>query len=323
MPQADFSYDAPSDAAGLPIKVSVFSDRPYARDQICDDLRSAGFVIGREGPIETLLAGEMVVLGDAVLLECRNVDAESMAALSRLDMRVAQAGSQLIVCTSWDALDDIFSCVDQSGAQILVDASRAERIVAVGRILGEVSGRRLRELGEEDRVALLHLSQQVDAIARRLDRFSSGQSGAIAMLSDDERGFHGADHPNQSVARNGQGRPPLPDSGIVRQIIRQRQMRGQFFDAELFADPAWDMLLDLTVAHVEQNRVSVSSLCIAAGVPPTTALRWIRQMVESGLFERVEDARDKRRAFISLSDRAVEAMARYFAAVAGPLAVAA
>src|SRR3546814_1893832 len=90
-------------------------------------------------------------------------------------------------------------------------------------------------------------------------------------------------------------------------------MRTRFFDGALFADPAWDMLLDLTASRAEHVRVSVTSLCIASGVPPTTALRWISQMVDVGLFVRTEDGVDKRRAFIALSDHAAEAMARYFA----------
>ena len=36
-------------------------------------------------------------------------------------------------------------------------------------------------------------------------------------------------------------------------------------------------------------------------------------MVDAGLLERVEDDSDRRRAFIQLSDRTAEAMARYFA----------
>lgn len=99
----------------------------------------------------------------------------------------------------------------------------------------------------------------------------------------------------------------------MRRIIRQRQLRARFFDGELFADPAWDILLDLTAARVEHTRVSVTSLCIASGVPPTTALRWIAQMRETGLVERVEDESDKRRAFISLTDKAADGMARFFA----------
>lgn len=97
----------------------------------------------------------------------------------------------------------------------------------------------------------------------------------------------------------------------MRRIIRQRQLRARFFDGELFADPAWDILLDLTAARVEHTRVSVTSLCIASGVPPTTALRWIAQMRETGLVERVEDESDKRRAFISLTDKAADGMARF------------
>ena len=106
--------------------------------------------------------------------------------------------------------------------------------------------------------------------------------------------------------------PGLPDPRRIRALIRKRQARTRFFEAELFADPAWDILLDLTAARAEGRRVSVTSLCIASGVPPTTALRWIAQMTRQGLLRREEDLVDRRRAFIALSDSAVEAMARYF-----------
>ena len=43
-------------------------------------------------------------------------------------------------------------------------------MIAVGRVMGEAGAARLREMGEEDRVALLRLSQQVEAIAHSLDR---------------------------------------------------------------------------------------------------------------------------------------------------------
>ena len=36
-------------------------------------------------------------------------------------------------------------------------------------------------------------------------------------------------------------------------------------------------------------------------------------MVEAGLFQRIEDEADRRRAFIQLTDKAADAMARYFA----------
>jgi DNA-binding MarR family transcriptional regulator len=41
-------------------------------------------------------------------------------------------------------------------------------------------------------------------------------------------------------------------------------------------------------------------------------LRWIGQMTDSGLLQRVDDETDRRRAFITLTDKAAEAVARYF-----------
>jgi hypothetical protein len=102
----------------------------------------------------------------------------------------------------------------------------------------------------------------------------------------------------------------------VRRLIRHRRTRERFFPADLFADPAWDMLLDLFAARLERQLVSVSSLCIASAVPATTALRWIKTLTDSGLFLREADEQDGRRIFIAMSDQAYSAMHRYFEALA-------
>ena len=117
--------------------------------------------------------------------------------------------------------------------------------------------------------------------------------------------------------------PPPDDSApveitaaTVRGAIRARRLRDQYFADGLFADPAWDMLLDLFAARLEGLTVSVSSLCIAAAVPPTTALRWITAMTNAGLLMRREDPSDRRRAFVTLTARAVAGMEGYGQAVA-------
>ena len=98
------------------------------------------------------------------------------------------------------------------------------------------------------------------------------------------------------------------DSGLVRRLIRLRRDRERHFPAEIFADPAWDMMLDLVASRLEGRRVAVSSLCIAACVPTTTALRWIRSLSEAGIFHRTTDTADARRTWISLSDTASDGM---------------
>ncbi|WP_252260235.1 MarR family transcriptional regulator [Erythrobacter aurantius] len=319
---ADFDYDGAQDAAGVPARVAIFADRASVRGEIAADLAGAGFRTIDGGAVASLLDGPIAMLGDVVMLDCPVVDGKSLAALARLDMRAARSGAHLIISTSLDALEDVFAALDQSDPQILVQPSRAERVIAVGRVLADIANPRVREMTEVDRLNLLHLSRQVEAIAHKLE----GLSGRVETSEPSQGAMFSAPARDDGLLiERGEGnrfnaaRPPLPDPRHVRRIISARQARAKFFDAELFADPAWDMLLDLTAAQAEHQRVSVTSLCIAAGVPATTALRWIKQLVDSGVFVRVDDPSDRRRAFIGLSDQSASAMARYFAEVEAPL----
>lgn len=98
------------------------------------------------------------------------------------------------------------------------------------------------------------------------------------------------------------------DLEFVRAMLRARRLRDEHFPAGLFADPAWDILLDLMSARLERKQVTVSSLCVAAAVPPTTALRWIGVLADRGLLVRTIDGADRRRAFVALSDGTARAL---------------
>jgi hypothetical protein len=135
---------------------------------------------------------------------------------------------------------------------------------------------------------------------------SSSTAQHIAALSADARRIAEA---LEQLAISTDADPDVQVSpALVRRLIRLRRDRDRHFPAEIFADPAWDMLLDLTAARMEGIDVPVSSLCIAAAVPTTTALRWIRTLTEAGLMQRSTDAGDARRSFITLSDTAHQAM---------------
>jgi DNA-binding MarR family transcriptional regulator len=181
-------------------------------------------------------------------------------------------------------------------------------------------------LGESDRRVLGELAGKIDDLLHRLENVASAEISCscdpLGAVSDPPSAFSfgPGQPPPASSAQSGNLRAPqlpLPDPRLLRRVISQRQLRAQVFPADLFSDPAWDILLDLTAAHAEHKRVSVTSLCIASGVPSTTALRWIRILTEAGLLVRLEDTADRRRAFIALSDRGARLMARYFA-LAGP-----
>jgi len=228
-----------------------------------------------------------------------------------------------VVSTTVDALDHIYGWMDQSVPMLLVDPGRVDRVIALAQVLaGWPAGGGVRELSDDDRMMLMRLTEQVGAIAGRIEKLPPGGPAAAAAMPP-PFADGGAGGRSAFFAADKDGPADLPEARLVRRIIRQRQLRARFFDGDLFADPAWDMLLDLTAARAEGARVSVTSLCIASGVPPTTALRWIGQMVEAGLFTRACYDSDRRRGFIELSDRAVQAMAAYFRelALSGPVPV--
>ena len=97
-----------------------------------------------------------------------------------------------------------------------------------------------------------------------------------------------------------------------RLLAEARLDRSRHFPAKLFAEPAWDMLLCLCAAELDQQRVSVTSLSIASNVPTTTALRWISTLESEGLVERRSDPLDARRFFLSPTALAMSAMEDYF-----------
>ena len=107
----------------------------------------------------------------------------------------------------------------------------------------------------------------------------------------------------------------------LESIIKHRRSRQEHFPKDLFADPAWDIFLDLALAEQQQRRVSISSLCVGAQVPSTTALRWIKHMTEQGWLVREDDRLDARRTYISLSREASLKMHAFIADVGQDLSI--
>lgn len=95
-------------------------------------------------------------------------------------------------------------------------------------------------------------------------------------------------------------------------IFLDRQRRAKFFPTVPFADPAWDLLLDLYFRAAKDEIVTVSNACMAAGVPTTTALRWIDILIDLGLVIREADVADRRRILLTLTEDCRESLRDYF-----------
>jgi DNA-binding MarR family transcriptional regulator len=120
----------------------------------------------------------------------------------------------------------------------------------------------------------------------------------------------------QALIRRRQGsgsglRGPAVDDGteeFARRLLALRRLRETMLGGEFFSDPAWDMLLDLYAQRRRLRPASISTLCFAAGVPGTTALRCLNGLVAAGLLVRRTDPQDGRRALISFAPGAEESM---------------
>ena len=254
--------------------------------------------------------------GDAVFVDVvQDGGVELDVFLDRLDALGRIDRVPILVNAASEYLDRVAARLDAPSVVLMSQATPADWVATLA-MFGTVQDPVLHEVAIDDSLRLQRLADEVQRIARTLADLVGDTPPPLHGVSDALIGFRA--EPTRYTPPSG-----MITAADVRAIIRLRRMRDRYFRSDLFADPAWDMLLDLMAARLERMRVAVSSLCIAAAVPPTTALRWIKTMSENGMFVRVADPEDGRRVFIELSDGAAVAMNAYLSAAksAGGLAV--
>jgi hypothetical protein len=248
---------------------------------------------------------------DVIVAEAVSVTPETLTVvLALLDSVALERRARIIVTLAEDQIDLVAATIFGSHVQLLCHPSVAERVIALT-IASRTRTDFARESGRDsEETRLRRLNEEVARIAETLARLTRSE---------------GTEFPERTMRLVGERRMPYAapagadavviDAQEIRAAIRARRLRAQYFEAGLLEDPAWDMLLDLYAAELERSQVSVSSLCIAAAVAPTTALRWIAKMSEAGLLERHADPFDRRRAFMALSPTASMGMTGYLTAI--------
>lgn len=217
--------------------------------------------------------------------DCLLLAAEDLTHIA-IDM-VARAGLPLVLAVAADGVPPP-AWIDLADGFVLPTDDDAMAAAVLQHVIMPVSSYTVAELTDGTARTINALSAEAGRIADQLARLAAEQRAGPDPIAVDAR--------------------------LVRRIIKLRRDRERYFPAEIFADPAWDMLLDLTAARLEGKRVPVSSLCIAAAVPTTTALRWIRSLTEAGLLDRYTDPSDARRSHIEIAETAATAMLTYLRA---------
>lgn len=232
------------------------------------------------------------------------------ASVTRINNYREAHNSIALIWSTMDAVEEIYAAFPLGQYHVMVEA-----MPMLAGALGRESMARLRDTDREVEFASLHrISDELAEFARTLARLAESEQKdkvsekPVSFRPAPRDGFQ--DFPDSSPFTDDMAEPPN-----LREIIKLRRLRDSFFQPNLFADPAWDILLDLKAAAQEGRQVSVSSLCIAAAVPPTTALRWITAMAQSSMLVRRQDPADARRVFIALSAETSAKIDDYFAAL--------
>jgi len=302
------------DDAGRSTSGSAVLDRPSVL-LIADD-RSAGTETIRAcdarllGPVAWMdaeLRLQRQGLCRAILVEASGVPDAVLERVLPLVADLVDAGNaRAVIVFDPCQIDCVVGTIGSSSIDLLCSPTPTERVASLCLALIPADSRLHDIGGTPDSVRLIRLNEEIARIAETLTRLTRGEDDMSRPTAVSDPGL--TYRPGPLLER--------PDIRVrdVRNAIRARRLRDQFFGPGLFEDPAWDMLLDLFAAELERVQVSVSSLCIAAAVAPTTALRWIARMTDAGLFERHPDPFDRRRAFMALSSRASLGMRNYVAA---------
>ena len=284
-----------------PPPVLIAADSNAAIARAVNTIMLAGLRVGDAVPIEDA-RDRIGRQGDAsaIWIELES-DAEGIdAILNQVQDENESRRFPVVIAAGAELLESLAPYALEPGVDLVISGDDAERAAAIAIASSGVAraGRVSDISADKNADRLRQLSDEVSRIAATLARLSTGPAPTMP--------------PPVIEAR--QGAPDIPVE-VVRTAIRARRLRARYFSEELFADPAWDMLLDLLQAEIAHLRVPVSSLCIAAAVPATTALRWLKTMVQQGLFVRRADPHDGRRVFVELSPESSGSLRRYFAEV--------
>jgi hypothetical protein len=303
---SDVSYAAPSSLRAPPILITGDSDDALQRG--IRTIEGSGYRVADAVPLTAAPARwDLQSAASALWVE---VDEDRGAELDAVLQLARAAGADrrcgVVVAVPTRLIDAVSSLIDVPEVEIVAGGGDAERAAALAVSVAHANLPSRLSDASADRNAerLRQLSDEVSRIASTLARLSTGPQPSSRPVD-----------PSTSLE------VAEVSAETVRNVIRARRLRSRFFPEELFADPAWDMLLDLLQAEIAQLRVPVSSLCIAAAVPATTALRWLKTMTEEGLFLRRSDPHDGRRVFVELAPKASQALRRYFAEVGSPATV--
>lgn len=224
------------------------------------------------------------------------LDSKGLASPARAFVRVLRRQARrplaAILLSTAPSLDVLREIASAGPADILSETpSEAELIASVQKTLGW--SQRTQHMGG----APNNVMDMLAHIEARL--------GALTALAPSGAGVLFTNAPAPEAAS---GRSTAVDHRMIKTIMGFHAAQQKILGSGLLDDAAWVMLLDLLLMHIERRPLAVTALCVGAGVPMTTALRRLDQLIAKGLVQKSSDLSDRRRMLVSITPKGVESV---------------
>ncbi|MDX6749631.1 winged helix DNA-binding protein [Geminicoccaceae bacterium 1502E] len=277
------------------------SPRPGPGDRLSKTLEAAGLLLIEQihyhDPLE-IIDRETAV--DIVLVEAPG-DAGALARLSAVaGLLVERPWVQVLAAGQADFA--VAAAVMKAGATAFLplDAASGDVLVLLDELERKARDRRQRFEAAYDMAATRKaLAGKLQALVREFEALidAPGRTGtsrqAAGSIADDRIGL----------------------LRLTRFVLDSRASRDRIFGGSLFSDPCWEILLELTRAHLAGTAISASGIGGSSRMPLSTTLRKLDELVAHGLVERHPDPADARRKLLRLTDSGFASMWQFLDAL--------
>ena len=276
-----------------PITVLIIDDDEPLLNSLQDTLERSGYVTLRANRPETALKIlDRTPEVDVIVSDIRMPGMDGIELMRIVRQRYEERRwLQVIFLTGHATIDNSVDALRLQAVDFLHKPVRRNQLLDAVATAREkaVEDRRTFQRWQQSQARLSRLIEEASHLSQEL-----GQSGFVNQPASD------MPRKNDEL-----------DNNRMLDLLKTRDIRTRYFSDKLFADPAWLMLLDLMEQHLRQKPVSVSGICIDAGVPPATAARRLEEMEQSGFVVRKVDQNDKRRQLVALTPKSVELVTNY------------
>lgn len=290
------------------LEVLIVEDEPHSAEEIVDaidgpGLRTTSVASGSEA-LEKLRAGNLpsIIITDIRMPGLSGLEfAERLRAEYDPDHQCA-----LIFISGHADIDTVISALRFDAIDFIrKPIDRDMLIAAVARASERVGSRRAEARHQAAIISDLR------AFKVQADKVSELLAEVPVTLSFDRLGAAGRSAGSKTARRT------QLDTwrAMLAKLRHLRQAQHSLGDAHLSENASLDMLLDLLSAELADEHVTVTSLCAAAGVSQTTALRRLEDLEDAKLLVRKQDTQDRRRIFVELTAGGRDRVAAYLSSI--------